>query len=142
MMNKLTFEAVDRTFRDLMEQVDQRNKNLLIGGICIVFRGDFRQVPPVIRHGNRAAIVSASNAHTYGNIFRQYNLKRICELETVLIQLNLMETGEVRALCIWDSVSVDSRVYIPKQWVILFDAKKLIEQVYGDFSSQHSNSNY
>ena len=28
MMNKLTFEAVDRTFRDLMEQVDERNKNV------------------------------------------------------------------------------------------------------------------
>ncbi len=53
-----------------------------------------------------------------------------------------MEIGEVRALCIWDAVNVDSRVYIPKQWVIPFDTKKLIEQVYGDFASQHSNSNY
>ena len=79
MMNKLTFEVVDRTFLDLMEQVDERNKNLLFGGKCLVFGGDFRLIPPVIRHGNRAAIVAASFKRSYiCNMFRRIG---ICKTE-------------------------------------------------------------
>ncbi len=54
MMHKFAFEAVDRTFRDIT-QVDKP-----FGGKVFVFGGDFRQVLPVIPHGSRADVVSAS----------------------------------------------------------------------------------
>ncbi|XP_057720896.1 uncharacterized protein LOC130935256 [Arachis stenosperma] len=60
MTNKLAFEALDRTLRDIMVSVSDRNKNLPFGGKVVVLGGDFRQVLPVIPKGSRAEIVMAS----------------------------------------------------------------------------------
>jgi len=59
MTNKLAFETVDRTLRDLT------NKNEPFGGIIFVMSGDFRQVLPVILWGSHANIVSASIKSSY-----------------------------------------------------------------------------
>jgi len=54
MHNKSTFEAVDKTLQDLT------GINKAFGGKVIVMGGDFRQVLPIIPHGNRAEIVSSA----------------------------------------------------------------------------------
>jgi hypothetical protein len=59
MINKLAFEAVDRTLRDLT------NRNEPFGGIVFIMSGDFCQVLPVISQGSRADIVSASIKSSY-----------------------------------------------------------------------------
>ncbi|XP_015959923.1 uncharacterized protein LOC107483820 [Arachis duranensis] len=59
MTNKLAFEALDRTLRDIMVSVSDRNKDLPFGGKVVVLGGDFRQVLPVILEGSRAEIVMA-----------------------------------------------------------------------------------
>ncbi len=56
MTNKLAFETVDRTLRDLT------NRNEPFGGIVFVMSGDFRQVIP---RGSRADIVFASIKNSY-----------------------------------------------------------------------------
>ncbi|XP_057745252.1 uncharacterized protein LOC130963121 [Arachis stenosperma] len=48
MTNKLAFEALDRTLRDIMVSVSDRNKDLPFGGKVDVLGGDFKQVLPVI----------------------------------------------------------------------------------------------
>jgi hypothetical protein len=55
MMHKHVFEAVDRTFRDIMDR-----PNELFGGKVVVLGGDFRQILPVVPRGNRGQIVAAS----------------------------------------------------------------------------------
>ncbi|XP_057760522.1 uncharacterized protein LOC130980894 [Arachis stenosperma] len=60
MTNKLAFEALDRTLRDIIVSVSDRNKDLPFGGKVVVLGGDFRQVLPVIPKGSRAEIVMAS----------------------------------------------------------------------------------
>ena len=55
MMHKHVFEAVDRTFRDIMGR-----PNELFGGKVVVLGGDFRQILPVVPRGNRGQIVAAS----------------------------------------------------------------------------------
>ncbi|XP_025685681.1 uncharacterized protein [Arachis hypogaea] len=60
MTNKLAFEALDRTLRDIMVLVSDRNKDLPFGGKVVVLGGDFRQVLPVIPKSSRAEIVMAS----------------------------------------------------------------------------------
>jgi hypothetical protein len=59
MINKLAFEAVDRTLHDLID------KNEPFGGIVFVMSGDFHQVLPVIRRGSHADIVSTSIKNSY-----------------------------------------------------------------------------
>ncbi len=59
MTNKLAFEVVDRTLRDLT------NRNEPFGGIIFVMSGDFRQVLPVIPRGSHADIISASIKNSY-----------------------------------------------------------------------------
>jgi ATP-dependent DNA helicase PIF1 len=48
-------EAVDRTFRNVLQQAESP-----FGGKVIVFGGDFRQCPPVVARGSRPAIVGAA----------------------------------------------------------------------------------
>ncbi len=59
MTNKLAFEAVDQTVRDLID------RNEPFGGIVFVMSGDFRQVLLVIPRGSHADIVSASIKNSY-----------------------------------------------------------------------------
>ncbi|XP_057746540.1 uncharacterized protein LOC130965797 [Arachis stenosperma] len=60
MTNKLAFEMLDRTLRDIMVSVSDKNKDLPFGGKVVVLGGDFRQVLPIIPKGSRAEIVMAS----------------------------------------------------------------------------------
>ena len=53
MTNKLAFEALDRTLRDLT------GKDRPMGGICMLLCGDFRQILPVIQGGTRGNIVDS-----------------------------------------------------------------------------------
>ena len=54
MQHKYAVEAVNRTIQDLL------GNNSPFGGITMLFGGDFRQTLPVIPHGLRQQIVSAS----------------------------------------------------------------------------------
>ena len=60
MLNKLCYEALDRSMRDLVPDGDQEKK---FGGKLILVSGDFRQLLPVIERANRAKIVT----HTLKN---------------------------------------------------------------------------
>ena len=55
MQHKYCFDAVNRTLNDIRQQ----DENALFGNIPIIFGGDFAQILPVVRRGNRAAIVNA-----------------------------------------------------------------------------------
>jgi hypothetical protein len=59
MTNKLAFEMVDRTLRDLTD------RNEPFGGIVFVMSGDFCQVLPVIPRGSHADIDSTSIKNSY-----------------------------------------------------------------------------
>jgi hypothetical protein len=58
MTKKTVFVAVDRTLRDIRSHFPGSATHF--GGVPIVLGGDFQQILPVVRHGDRAAIVLAS----------------------------------------------------------------------------------
>src|SRR2546421_5514615 len=60
MCNKYVFEAVDKTFKDIMKTENLDAENLLFGGKVMVLGGDFRQILPAVPHGTRIDIVSLS----------------------------------------------------------------------------------
>ena len=53
MTNKLAFEALDRTLKDLT------GKDRSMGGICMLLCEDFRKILPVIQGGTRSNIVDS-----------------------------------------------------------------------------------
>ncbi|POM77520.1 LOW QUALITY PROTEIN: Helitron helicase-like protein [Phytophthora palmivora] len=54
MMHRACFEAVDRTFRDIMD-----NDTEPFGGKVIVFSGDYRQILPALKNATRAETAKA-----------------------------------------------------------------------------------
>ncbi|MCI03653.1 helicase-like protein, partial [Trifolium medium] len=58
MAHRFTFEALERTLRDVMSSF--KNSKTVFGGKVIVFGGDFRQILPVVPRGTRSDIVHAS----------------------------------------------------------------------------------
>ncbi|XP_072052066.1 uncharacterized protein [Arachis hypogaea] len=60
MLNKMGFEALDWTFRDLVSVIDQRKTHQPFGGKVVVQGGDFIQILPVIPKGNRHDIFSSA----------------------------------------------------------------------------------
>ena len=60
MAHKHMFMAVELTVRDLLSTNDPSKDKIPFGGIKILFGGDFRQILPIVKKGNRSAIVNAS----------------------------------------------------------------------------------
>ncbi|XP_021984671.1 uncharacterized protein LOC110880456 [Helianthus annuus] len=65
MVHRHAFEALDRTFKDVLVDKSNRHSDVLFGGKVIVFGGDFRQILPVIPNGSRHEIVNASLSSSY-----------------------------------------------------------------------------
>lgn len=58
MMHKHTFEALDQAFRDVMKAKDPKLGEVLFGNKVMLFGGDFRQISPAVKKGNRAQIIN------------------------------------------------------------------------------------
>ena len=56
MMHRHAFEAMDRTFRDVMKFKFQNSSEVVFGGRTVVLGGDFRQILPVVKKGGREVI--------------------------------------------------------------------------------------
>ncbi|KAJ8927550.1 hypothetical protein NQ314_019970 [Rhamnusium bicolor] len=74
MSHRFAVEAVDRYFKELI-----RRPGTLMGGKCVLFGGDFRQVLPVVPRGHRASIIDASLKlsllwHDFGRLRLQVNM--------------------------------------------------------------------
>lgn len=60
MMHRHAFEALDRSLRDIMGQINPIFKNVPFGNKIIVFGGDFRQILPVVKRGSDNDIIKSS----------------------------------------------------------------------------------
>jgi hypothetical protein len=61
MQHKYCFEAVNKVLNDICDSEEGQQ----FGNIPIIFGGDFAQILPVVRHGNRGAIVNACIQSSY-----------------------------------------------------------------------------
>ena len=54
MLNRASFEEMDRSLRHIMSAVHADAYHWPFGGVCILFGGDWRQTLPVIKRGSKA----------------------------------------------------------------------------------------
>ncbi|KAJ1692458.1 hypothetical protein LUZ63_009156 [Rhynchospora breviuscula] len=64
MSNKLCFEALDRTMKDLLATTDPPFAHAPFGGMTLVLGGNFRQILPVVPRGSRHDTIGASIVHS------------------------------------------------------------------------------
>ena len=77
MMNKLCFQAFDRTLRDIMRATNEDNADKPFGGKVVVLGGDFRQILPVVRKGSRYDIVNS--AINYSDLWQYCTVLRLSQ---------------------------------------------------------------
>jgi hypothetical protein len=60
MTHKIAFDALDRTFRDILSSHSSENSMVPFGGKVVVLGGDLRQTLPVIEGGSHSQIINSS----------------------------------------------------------------------------------
>jgi hypothetical protein len=153
MLDKYCFETVDRTFRDLMKNKEPKLAEIPFGGKVMVFGGDFRQTLPVVRHGNRSAVVSSCLNRSYlWKHMRIYNFtinKRI-ELSSETNKKDqyafskyLIDVGEGTEKTYRTLDGDDNLIKLPDEICMdLTNPLELIHQVYEDIETKYSDINY
>ncbi|XP_073219635.1 ATP-dependent DNA helicase RRM3-like [Cicer arietinum] len=65
MANKYCFEAVDRSLCDIMKGIKEDNGLKPFSRITTILGGDFRQILPVVRKGDRHDMIQACIKNSY-----------------------------------------------------------------------------
>ena len=91
MAHRHTFEAVDRTLRDILSVSDKTALTKPFGGKTVLLGGDFRQILPVIPQGTRQETVNVAlnRSHLWNN----------CEI--FLLTQNMRVEPEEKAFADW-----------------------------------------
>ncbi|XP_057744973.1 uncharacterized protein LOC130962826 [Arachis stenosperma] len=99
MLNKMCFEALDRTLRDLVSVTDQHKSHQPFGGKVVILGGDFRQILPVISKGSRHDILTSAI-----NLSHLWSFCKVLKLETnmrLLMSSSNQDEGEMKRFANW-----------------------------------------
>ncbi|MCH85448.1 helicase-like protein, partial [Trifolium medium] len=148
MAHRYTFEALERTLRDVMSSY--KNSNTIFGGKVIVLGGDFRQILPVVPRGSRSDIVHAS-----------INASKIwdhCKVLTLTKNMRLKQDGksdEIKKFSEWilkvgeGKLAVPNDGYaeveIPKELLILdYDEPipAIVESTYPNLTDHYKSQHF
>jgi hypothetical protein len=123
MINVVTADCVDKSLQDI------RNCRLPFGGIIMIFVGDFKQLPPVIRHG-RGEFQTLHRCSWWPSATKIVFTKNWRALNNAAFQtfLNDVGTGVIRNVC----VPADSQC---------LDIPDLFARVYGNNITHSDNDN-
>jgi hypothetical protein len=149
MMSKDVHETVDRSFKDIMKTVNPQLEFVPFGGKLFIFSGDFRQLLPIVRHGNRAKITSVClnkatfwpsvkclklNINMRLNLLNDIDILNQKEFEEYLIKIG---NGTEKILNNNNLIELPSDICIKDD-----NPQSLISWVYNDFATKFHDSNY
>ncbi|XP_050212521.1 uncharacterized protein LOC126664257 [Mercurialis annua] len=152
------FEAIDRSFRDILATSCENFKNLPFGGKTFVLGGDFRQILPVVPQGTKEDVLNASVTKSYlWELFNVYKLNinmRVNESTTVSDFLPdcsfsqwLLSIGDGRYMSrqieLFDEEN--NWINIPSKFIITYDdnpIESIINYVYTEFKESYMHPTY
>ncbi|XP_019091029.1 PREDICTED: uncharacterized protein LOC109128660 [Camelina sativa] len=116
MMSKYCFESLDKSFADIMGNVD----NQVFAGNVVVFGGDFRQVLPVINGAVQAEIVmSALNASYLWDHCKVLKLTK--KMRLLSNELSVNEANDIKEFSDWLLAVGDGRISEPNNGEAIID---------------------
>jgi hypothetical protein len=144
MAHKYIFMAVNRTLCDIMGSKNESLRTIPFGNKQILFGGDFRQILPVVKNGNRSAIVNASiKKAKFWRFVKRFDLIDNMRIKTAAInngvetaQLDsfskfLISIGEGLQPIVPNSKFIDE-IQLPSEITKNMDEYELIKSIYPD----------
>ncbi|CAF1775713.1 unnamed protein product [Brassica napus] len=149
MAHRHTFEAVDRTLRDILAVTDKTALTKPFGGKTVLLGGDFRQILPVIPQGTRQDTVNAAlnRSHLWNNceIFLLTQNMRVKPEEKAFADW-ILEVGDGRAAkepqilddCAQpeDQILIDKTILLP---ITSTPLETLCSSAFPDFANDHKD---
>ncbi|CAF0714504.1 unnamed protein product [Brachionus calyciflorus] len=152
MMHRHAFEAVDRTFKDLMKVKNPLFEKIFFGNKVMLFGGDFRQILPVIKKGNSAEIVNSTLNKS--SFWKKTNVLKLKTNMRVLKKTGidkekakkfsefLIKIGEGSMKKYKDQNGYDDLIEIPEQIINHYDKEGLIKKIFPDILRNSSPENF
>ena len=151
MMSKFVYDTVDRSFRDVMKNVNPDLEHIPFGGKIIIFSGDFRQFLPIVRYANRSTTVHNCmtrcdfwNTHVQQIVLTENMRLNRFDDETAKMQKEfgdyLLRIGDG----VEEKIQENSDLIQLRDDLCIKEFKKqnLIDQIYPNFSSNYTNEQY
>jgi hypothetical protein len=153
MTHRHAFEALDRTFRDLLSHRSEDAAGLVFGGKVVVLGGDLRQILPVVEGGDRPQVVNAAivNSSLWKHVrvlsltinMRLRNPDLDIEAQKEIAEFSkgegkvdsVRDTGEAEGTCI----------RIPRDLLLMPQENKfsfMVDTVYPDLTTKYSDACY
>jgi hypothetical protein len=154
MAHRHIFEAVDRSLKDIMSTFDQNNISIPFGNKLILFGGDFRQILPIVKRGNRSSIVNASIKNTdFWKFVKQFHLTQNMRIISAAVnngipvsELNqfsefLLSIGEGKFQNVNGSQFKDE-IQLPSNIARNMDEIELINAIYPEIQKNFNDSEF
>ncbi|XP_057761126.1 uncharacterized protein LOC130981559 [Arachis stenosperma] len=153
MLNKICYEALDKSLKDILRSSSSYNEDLPFGDKVVVLGGDFRQILPVIPMGSRQDIVQA----TINSSYLWSSCKVITLSQNMRLTVGVPESNsiEIKQFAQWllrigdglegDSIDGESEVNIPEEILIKDNADgfdNIIRFVYPDILTNLKQSTF
>ncbi|GKE69066.1 ATP-dependent DNA helicase PIF1-like protein, partial [Tanacetum coccineum] len=99
MINKLAYEAFDRTLRDICFVNSSQSSDNVFGGKVVVFGGDFHQILLVIPNGSRQEVVHASLNMSY--LWKHCTVLKLTQNMRLRVGCNPNDAEEINEFAKW-----------------------------------------
>ncbi|KAJ1280345.1 hypothetical protein BS78_04G224900 [Paspalum vaginatum] len=158
MTHRQAFEALDRTFRDLMSRQSETAAAQVFGGKVVVLGGDLCQILPVIEGGTRPQIVNAAivNSPFWSDVtvlslnknmrLSSPSLSSEAQHEIARFSQWVLDIGEGKVEAVArDGEDEPTWIKIPHELLIVTTEDKvscIVESVYADLPTRYSDPSY
>ncbi|XP_071688688.1 uncharacterized protein [Rutidosis leptorrhynchoides] len=158
MTQRFTFEALDKTLRDILGAKDDANRSKLFGGMPILLGGDFRKILPVIPKGKRQDIIQACinrsdlwqhcQLHTLSRIMHvnEYNSDGHHDTRKHAFNKWVLDVGEGKVQARRkDGEDEPTWIKIPDEYIVISEKspiETIVDTIFPDYTIRQEDEEY